>query len=82
MRVRMLTTAAGPQGVYRIGETWTVDPDTASQLIAGGYAVAVDSAAAPAAVETAVLAPPENADARPRGARRTPAAGNTRPGAG
>jgi hypothetical protein len=73
MRVRMLTTAAGPDGVYRVGEIWTVDPITASQLIAGNFAVSVDTNEAPAAVETAVLSPPENADARPRGAKRTPA---------
>ena len=73
MRVRMLTTAAGPEGTYRVGEIWTVDPITGSQLIAGNFAVAVDVDEAPAAAEIAVLSPADNADARPRGAKRMPA---------
>lgn len=42
MRVRMLTTAAGPDGTYHVGETWNVPQDDGVGLVVGGYATALD----------------------------------------
>ena len=50
MLVRMVKTAAGPDGVYSAGEVWQVSDALASGMIAGGYATAVDAVpAAPTA---------------------------------
>ena len=68
MRVRMLTTAAGPAGVYVAGETWDVASDTGQQLIAGGYAVA----AAAVAPETATAPVPAETAVMPRAVKRRP----------
>lgn len=62
MRVCMLTTAAGPDGVYNAGETWQVADELGRQLIAGRYAVAAEvgggeTAIAPAPAEVAVMPP-------------------------
>ena len=72
MRVRMLTTAAGPDGVYMAGEVWEMPDRLALAMVAAGFAVSQDGARGPE-VEMAVLAPPANADARPRGSKRIPA---------
>ncbi len=61
MRVRMLTTAAGPDGIYRPGEIWAVNTDTGMSMVAGGYATAID----PVSTKKAVLQAPETAIAPP-----------------
>lgn len=71
MRVRMLTTAAGPEGVYTAGEIWEMPDPLALTLMAANVAVLVDGARGPV-VEMAVLAPTQNADARPRGRKQAP----------
>jgi len=66
MKVRMLTTAAGPDGVYTAGEVWDAPDAEASALIAAGAAVALD---APIADEQLAILTPANveyADARKR----------------
>lgn len=57
MRVRMLTTAAGPDGVYRAGELWDAPAEEASALIAAGAAVAVEPLPALADEQQAILTP-------------------------
>lgn len=42
MKIRMLTLAAGPDGVLQAGKIAEVPEATARALIAGGYAVAVE----------------------------------------
>lgn len=76
MRVRMVTLAAGPAGIWRPGEVVEVDVATASTLLAAGAAVALDmpaagdveqADAAPAdapGVEHAVAPPAETATAK------------------
>lgn len=66
MRVKMLSTAAGPDGTFRAGETWALDPALANQFVTGGYAVAVD----PDPVLVTTVAPPENAVTRQPGSKR------------
>lgn len=68
MLVRMLATAAGPAGVYSAGETLQLDNVLAAQLVAGGYAVAVDGTpqVAPGAAETASIVPGSEAAVLPR----------------
>lgn len=60
-RVRMLTTAASPDGVYQRGEFWELGDAQAAALIDGGYAEAVDAGPLPAGVsqgpETASMQP-------------------------
>jgi hypothetical protein len=68
MRVQMLTTAAGPAGVYREGEQWNLEPAQAEAFVAAGAAVLVDPPAVPAVVEEATVAPEETA-MLPRGKR-------------
>ena len=58
MKIRMLSLAAGPEGVWPRGEEVEIEATLAWQLIAGGYAVAVEP---PAALETAAIQPPEAA---------------------
>lgn len=48
MRIRYLTTGAGPTGVHRAGDRGDVPPDEAKALIAGGYAVPDGAAEQPA----------------------------------
>lgn len=75
MQIRMLTTAAGPQGVWPAGTIVEVDPLVGADLISGGYAApwglleVIETIVVPAVVETASLAPPENT-ALPRATRR------------
>lgn len=57
MRVKMLTTAAGPEGVFPAGQVVDVDEKLAKAFIAGGYAEVVDKPI----VESAVIEPPEKA---------------------
>jgi len=67
MRVRYITTSAGPGGVYMPGDERDVDEATARALVAGGYAsvVATVADAAPVEVappvETAAMEAPETA---------------------
>jgi len=42
MQVRMVTLAAGPEGIYRPGQVVDVEPERARELVAGGFAVLVD----------------------------------------
>ena len=56
MRVRMITTLAGPQGAVSAGQEVDFDAKTATSLIQGGYAQAVK-----APVETTSIEPPEKA---------------------
>lgn len=77
MRVRMVTLAASPAGVFHAGEVWEFGETEARALVAGGYAVALDpqpAAAAPAPVarETTDVAPNETAALR-RAPKRRPA---------
>lgn len=70
MRVRMVTTAAGPGGIYIAGETWELDTVTAQRFVAAGAAVALTvSRETLPAVETATVAAPETAmlARKPRG---------------
>lgn len=75
MRVRMKTLMAGPGGVFSPGELADLPQATAYALCEGGYAEQVDeplgmSSAAARHIETATLAPPEQAVApRQRKAR-------------
>lgn len=45
MKVKMLTLAAGPDGVKHPGEIYDVDAKESKALIEGRYAEAVDTAA-------------------------------------
>lgn len=47
MRVRMLTTAAGPDGVWMAGATVELTEEQAHSLLGGGYAEAVPATPAP-----------------------------------
>jgi len=49
MKVRMLSLAAGPDGVLLPGAEVEIPDDPARALVAGGYAVAVGSASSPTA---------------------------------
>lgn len=74
MRVRMLTTAAGPGGVYHAGETWDLADAEAMALVRGGYAAALLTAgvalsSSQAAPETTSVRPAETA-ALPRAQRK------------
>ena len=53
-------------------EVWEMPDRLALAMVAAGFAVSQDGARGPE-VEMAVLAPPANADARPRGSKRIPA---------
>lgn len=79
MKIKMLTTMAGPEGVSQEGAIVEKDEESARALIKGGYAVAVDDAR-PAAEKTAAAGPrasgaetatapdaPEHADGKPVG---------------
>ena len=43
MRIRMITTAAGPNGVWPAGSVQRVDQETGETLIRYGFAEAVDA---------------------------------------
>ena len=53
MRIRMITTAAGPNGVWPAGSVQRVDQETGETLIRYGFAEAVD----PVGRETATAVP-------------------------
>ena len=57
MRIRMITTAAGPNGVWPAGSVQRVDQETAETLIRYGFAEAVDPAPAAVGRETATAVP-------------------------
>ena len=56
-QVRLLTLAAGPDGVYLPGETWLVEEAEAIRLIAGGYAESVTPDEWPVPAEPRVTGP-------------------------
>lgn len=58
MHVKMLTTAAGPDGVFPAGQVADIDEKLAKAFVAGGYAEAVDKPKTP---ESAAIEPPEKA---------------------
>lgn len=66
MRVRMLTTAAGPEGVLMAGEVVDVPVQVATALLAGGYAVPVEPPQL-AGAERAVVTPVTEKRAGPKG---------------
>lgn len=66
MRVRMLTTMAGPAGVFQPNEIADFDRALALTLIEGGYAERVESATV-AAPETAVRPEPKPRTLEPAG---------------
>lgn len=64
IRIRMKTLCAGPTGVMKPGQEYTVDAARATPLIDGGYAERVGIPSAPPKsdqVETASQSAPENA---------------------
>lgn len=76
MLVRLLATAAGPDGVLHDGEIRRLDSAAAARLIAGGYAVAVPEAVGPAlpplpnGAETASIQPGAEQAVLPKARRR------------
>jgi hypothetical protein len=56
MRIRMITTAAGPEGVYQAGQVVVVSNEMGQAFVEGGYAEPVKARA-----ETAAISPPESA---------------------
>jgi hypothetical protein len=77
MRVRMLTTLAGPLGTSPAGTELDLADTVAHEMIAGRYAVALESAEEPAPeaaeqppVETAAASAPETAEAPANRRRR------------
>lgn len=74
MRIRMITTAAGPAGTFLAGQVADVDPKLGEAWVAGGFAVPEGAPASPAEdqeIETAAVEAPEAAVARgPRHPRR------------
>lgn len=65
MKVRMITLAAGPEGVLQPGQEVELPAKEAMALIAGGYAEEVESQPAEETLEsvreTAAVEPPEQA---------------------
>lgn len=76
MKVKMITTAAGPGGTFLAGQEVDVAPELGAAWVAGGFAVSIDAEPVPAAQaeqsETATAEPPEAAVApvSPRRPRR------------
>ena len=58
MRIKMLTTAAGPDGVYLAGQVVNVNDKLAEAFIAGGYAERLETSKQ---VESATLETPKKA---------------------
>jgi hypothetical protein len=58
MRIKMLTTAAGPDGVYLAGQVVNVYDKLAEAFIAGGYAKKIEEHKQ---TETATLEAPKKA---------------------
>lgn len=69
MKVRFVTTAAGPLGVYAAGSTATVSPSWAGALLSGGFAVVVaddePAVVVHAEIESMAIEQPETAMLRP-----------------
>ena len=67
MRVRMLTTAADPEGVRLTGSVYELDEAQALEFIRGGYAVAVDDVSrAPTPAAAAVTPTPTAESEKPK----------------
>ena len=68
MRIRMLTTMAGPDGSARPGQVLDMDKERAVALLEGGYAETVktkpETATAKAPEQTVTRGPEVSADAR------------------
>lgn len=74
MRIRMLTTMAGPEGSARAGQIVEMDDARAVGLLDGGYAEAVKAeteTATAQAPEQAVTGKPETAKRPARRSRKT-----------
>lgn len=54
MKIKMRQLAAGPQGVWKTDDVLDLDRDVAMTLIAGGYAVAVETQEHPHPLTAAV----------------------------
>jgi len=67
--VRMIKTAAGPDGVWLSGSVVEIDTKSGKRLVGGGYAVEV---AGTGGREVAVVAPAEVADAPVAKRRKRP----------
>ena len=67
--IRMITLAAGPQGVLQPGKVYQVDDALADALVAGRYAVLAPKGAT---IETTAVSPPERTvrPGRPLGPQR------------
>jgi hypothetical protein len=63
MKVKMITTMAGPDGGANPGQIIEVDEGKGKALVAGGFGAEVcpGTTAQPAAPEAAIVAPQENA---------------------
>lgn len=70
MRVKMITLAAEPGGVYRPGQIVDLDDGTARAFIAGGYAKAVPVGSPSAPQPEAAAIEPAEAAMKPAGKRR------------
>lgn len=57
-KVKMLNTAAGPEGTFTAGGTWTMDGKLADAFIAAGVAVLIEE---PKSVPEKKLSEPESA---------------------
>ena len=66
MKVKLITTYAGPNGTYLSGTTIDVDMAEAKTLVAGGYATLAEepSTERSVEVETATVETPEKAVSR------------------
>ncbi len=62
MRIRMIKTAAGPDGVWIAGRVYTISDALAKQFIEVGAAISLE----PVVIETEVIEPQEKA-VLPRG---------------
>lgn len=70
MRVRMKTVGAGPQGVWAAGQVVDIDAETASQLIEGRFAEAVDPVEKPAPEPETPMTPTEKPKAGKKPTRK------------
>ncbi len=71
MKVRMKVSSAGPAGMRLEGQTYDVDGDEARDLIASGYATAVD--VAPETADAAMAPEDETAGSNGEAATQPPA---------
>ena len=70
MRIKMLTTMAGPDGSANAGQVIDMDDERAVALLEGGYAEAVKAEVETVEVETAAVEAPEQAVTRGPGVKR------------